>query len=360
MNDALHLEYVRLLRAHNVAERSIPPNATEIAKRIAEEKIAAARAAGDDDYAKHLEEVAEARMGTNKHPATLLIESAAKHIEHNIGKMPEYNERFDHNVYVGEFPTGSFNAQVTAVDGGYIVLINAGALVLIQAIVSLLVSHKDLGHISDDDSVVESLAKMVLSYFQHRDPMFGPLPMTAGHKGVLAASLSHATQAFVIGHEYGHILAGHLGNAERQTILTNAGDMDVISKSHDKELEADRIGFELLLGEKEPQALDFSAIDNEHPHNVSALMRLMEKQSLIVAPLLFFEIDSLLTDTYASIHEINPKIRSVDTHPTAPTRINPMISALEGIESRFLTLLNYATAITRLRHKVCERITAVN
>src|ERR1700692_264514 len=77
-------------------------------------------------------------VSSNRHPATVLIENAAAKVEATIRAVPTFAEKFHDDVFVGQFPTGSYNCETVRVDGGFLVLVNSGTLTMLQQVVTFL------------------------------------------------------------------------------------------------------------------------------------------------------------------------------------------------------------------------------
>src|SRR5438874_1225021 len=128
MPDPLHQRYLDLLSAHGVR---LPPPANQVFT--------------GDVLRKVREQVAREARFANLDPQ--LIEGAIQNLA-NSGDLIHRREldemvakidvainrsglKLDRRVYVGEFPTGSFNAQVQALPEGAMVLMNSGLFWLI-------------------------------------------------------------------------------------------------------------------------------------------------------------------------------------------------------------------------------------
>jgi hypothetical protein len=87
------------------------------------------------------------------------------------------------------------------------------------------------------------LAAYVVAGHPHAARPYLPDPQVS----LVASSLRSSMELFVLGHEYGHLLAGHLD--DRNTCAAMLPDVDAkeIATSWKQELEADAIGLELML-----------------------------------------------------------------------------------------------------------------
>ena len=92
---------------------------------------------------------------------------------------------------------------------------------------------------ADDSSSPESLqaadgvAEVLAAYVQHGDPYYGPKPLVGGMLAFASTLMTSAARKFVVAHEYGHILAGHLSgpNAEPVNLKTEVGGLEVLRKT---------------------------------------------------------------------------------------------------------------------------------
>src|SRR5437016_4851254 len=94
-----------------------------------------------------------------------------------------------------------------------------------------------------------------------------PLPGYGGPEQILGGLAMESCCKFVIAHEYAHVIARHL--TPRSVARTPVGDLEIMSKTRNRELEADALAIKILLHRKD----DFSPA------------------SLAAGPLLFFALD---------------------------------------------------------------------
>ena len=110
-----------------------------------------------------------------RHPATVLIERTAEEVEQSIRAIERYRGSLKADVFVGEFPTGSINAQAVKVDGGFLVLINSGLLVVIQQVVEYLVAG-DPDNPTDRDAnrtTIDGVVAVLEAYLRFRRSVSG-------------------------------------------------------------------------------------------------------------------------------------------------------------------------------------------
>ena len=200
-----------------------------------------------------------------RHPAAIILESRAGEVEKAISARPAYANKLPMDIFVGEFPTGRINAEAVRVNGGCLVLVDSGALVVIQQVTAFL-ADGDREHPGDreaNQACVDGIVEVLDAYLKFGDPFFGPKPLTGGLNSLIALHLNEATLRFVVAHEYGHVLAGHFDanqNAEEQ-IETRAGAVSTLRKEWDQELEADTIAYKLLLGLDDYSEINLAVMD---------------------------------------------------------------------------------------------------
>ena len=108
----------------------------------------------------------------------------------------------------------------------------------------------------------------------------------------LVHALSQASRAFVVAHEYAHVIAGHFDDhvMQPEKLATNAGPISVIKKDWNQEFEADIIAHKILLGVDDYTKLDVSVIDRALDFkevSSSVLTGALKLKSAIAAPFIF-------------------------------------------------------------------------
>lgn len=351
MNEGLRPQYLKFLSRRGLKPPSIPPNWEETAKVYKDRMVLGASAKGDHYMIEAIEESYKKAVLRDlrdiRHPSDRMLCATSDWVEDAIRRSTKYDEKFLNNVYVGDFPTGAFNAHVTPVKGGYLVLVNSGAMVLIRTVYSLLASLRDLNHISADAEVVSVMGEVFDSYNRNGDPMYGPLNQAFGSDAIVATVLTRACDRFMIAHEYAHILAGHLVRQRKRlcSLSTPAGSIKVTEKDYQMELEADLIAYELLIGTDQPNQIDTTYFRQIESGDQSELIRALEQAALIVAPLLFLAIDLLTQRVASSFKDPNAGFERSKTHPSTVERIDQIIRLVNQAPPQTTGLLKFGVAL---------------
>lgn len=349
MNEKLRPQYRKLLSRHGLRPHSIPANWTDIAKTIRNHKIAAAKAKGDEYLIPLIEEAYETSLRDPLHPADRMLRDDSAWVEEALRKS-RHAGRFADNVFVGDFPTGAFNAHAKAIKGGFLILVNSGAGVLIRTIYSLLASSTTLDDLSESSPVVSKVGAILDSYLRTGDPMYGPLNEAEGSSAMLAVALTESCRKFMIAHEYAHVVAGHLNKGPKKqcSLPTLAGNVRVFRKPHAEELEADLIAYELLIGASDPSRIDMTHFRRLNEGDGSALGYVMEQAALVVGPQLFLAIDLLLQRAATSFADPRAGFEASKTHPSTVDRMKQINNEIAKAPDGTTGLLGFGIALRRI------------
>jgi len=169
-----------------------------------------------------------------------------------IGALPPEHRRMLEQIPVGILPTKNPNAVVVAVpSGGQVIAIDYGLMSLLIILNKILLCR--LTSLGFEPSLeIRVAARMssdaVNSFFDGwtKTPRWPIAPK----RMLVASSLSNVQASFVIGHELGHVLLGHLGPSPQANIVSdNNLNVDTFSFTHlqQQELSADERGAELVF-----------------------------------------------------------------------------------------------------------------
>jgi hypothetical protein len=353
----LREQYLEYLRDYDLAPRPVPSNATELQQRTFERMQGDARRQGDP-FADQIDEWWQTARHSqfDLHPAEVILGRLKDWVEGRIGETSGYSDRVIPDTYVGEFPTGDVNARATRVDGGYLVLVNSGLLVLLKQVAETLVRNGGRGEEGREDTIA-TLASVALAYVRYSDPMFGPLPLSGGTSALVVHQLNRALDRFVIAHEYAHLLCGHLDEIER--IATPAGTIDAVRESKEDEKQADLVAHELLLG-KDPRLVDVPSVEEmARVEDVRELARAADTSFGMIAPLLFFALTDLIMATYMAVRDLTSNAFVSDTHPSTRERIENIGARLLEVDRKYLYHWGYVQEVVEVTEAVAERAKAM-
>jgi hypothetical protein len=185
------------------------------------------------------------------------------------------NIRLPSTAFPGVFPTNTFNAQSVQRANGFLVLLDTGCFELIEAAVGVLLSKWE------QEKKVEVLSSFIQTYCEHQTlpelhllkppGLGGPGEADASMLGLMYPLVT-STEEFVIAHEYGHVVNGHLDSANHRnlnvSLPTKTGKtqqetphetepvVELINKSFEQEFEADLWATDSLLSRGRAKAAD--------------------------------------------------------------------------------------------------------
>ncbi len=168
---------------------------------------------------------------------------------------------------VGTLPTGSVNARTVLVPGTseYLVLFEDQffhfALLASKAIASAFplveTTHPTINpdpvlirqRLEQEPEVGARFAEVVLAYAHSGQPGRARPYLPARPYGLLAGSLQKSLEMFALGHEYGHVVRGHLEEASHKVLrVLPDEDTEALQYSWRQEYEADIVGTGLCIG----------------------------------------------------------------------------------------------------------------
>jgi hypothetical protein len=243
------------------------------------EKLAAAWAEGQDGQAElrrvtkeHLRDVIE--NATSKYDNPFLMQSTgtlAGQIEESAAKLDLH---LPSRPLLGTMPLGDINAFTVVVPSTdeYLVIFENEmfhfAHLAAKAIAELVpMKRKEdsmLFSLNASDverelearpEAIDRFAQLVVAYLATGLPGAAPPWLQSTSRSALSTLLRRSIGLFVVGHEYGHIIANHLGNRSRVSSVAGAEPgmspdvkiADHVVYSWKQEIEADILGLELML-----------------------------------------------------------------------------------------------------------------
>lgn len=213
-------------------------------------------------------------------------------------------------VLVAQFPTGTVNAQVTRVSSGFLILVNTGAMMMINKIIKLLFTSVIAKYLGKSGIMNQMVLETIHDYLSSGTAQVSSRLLVLPEQLLQAAGIFLSyVESFVIAHEYAHIVNGDLNSNLVAPLKTPVGDLDVMPTSWEKEYSADMVAADVIL--KSYQGIKSKS---GRPMDKTELLRLCQ---MLAAPLLFCEIDRLITEvTAVLIGESEEGILSGD-HPPA-------------------------------------------
>jgi hypothetical protein len=273
----------------------------------------------------------------------------------------EYGYTLPFPVLVAEFPTGSFNAQAVRMKHGTLLLINTGLMMLFYQCAKLIMRSFSF-RIDDDDTaatraraaptlshekLVASMTQAVIAYLVTGRSTNAPRSeMSTGVAGMLGGYLARAAEKFVVGHELGHAVAGHLSTAKAVRFATSIENfsLDVIPKSWEQEIEADVYGIRFLIP---PSKMTIATREE------------LEHLSLTLAgAYLFFGLDKLFADLDLKLNRSGRPSVLESNHPPAELRSDAVTMYLEkiGAEQALSISMILRQLFSELTSEVSDRV----
>ena len=348
MTERLRAEYEKYLNHYGLKPRKLPSrqDRTEGQREVVRIMYEEAKSRGDpmaDSILIAYEKNRDRYLAEARHPATIQIEEAAAEVEATIRALPAFAKKLQADVFVGEFPTGSINCQTVKVDGGFLVLVNSGTLMMLQQVVTFLWRGDADDPLSPPSlEAADGVAHVLAKYVEYGDPFYGPKPIGGGLFAMASSLMSAAAMKFVVAHEYGHILAGHFAEPNREPIAieTEVGVIDVLQKNHEQEFEADEIGYRLTLGVAAYEDFNLKVIDVEDDANLNILRAAMRQKSLIAAPFVPLTIDAILDKFRKAARSAGNKQGALETHPAATDRIERLLGRCPSNNPHYSGFIN--------------------
>lgn len=338
MSERLRAEYEKYLGLYDLKSRKLPSRQDREAgqRDVIRIMYEEAKSRGDPMAESILiayEENRGRHLAETRHPAAIRIEETAAEVEATIRALPKFAEKFHDEVFVGEFPTGSVNCQTVRVDGGFLVLVNSGTLMMLQQVVTFL-WRGDADQPASPKSLqaADGVAEILATYVEHGDPFYGPKPLAGGMLMMASSLMTAAALKFVVAHEYGHILAGHLAKSESESLAleTGVGTVEVLRKNHTQEFEADDIGYRLTLGVAANEDFDLGIIDAGNSGDLETLRAGIRQKCLIAAPFVLLTVDAILDRFFDAARSAHNRPAPRDTHPPSDQRIERLLARSPG------------------------------
>lgn len=115
-------------------------------------------------------------------------------------------------------------------------------------------------NLDENPEISGRFRELVIAYFIEGYTGYAPQYFLEGNYHSIASILRHSFEVFVMGHEYGHIVCGHLGDGSKR-VRNMLGEIEYDEIRFDdweQEIEADNIGTSLMLHVMMKAGYDFS------------------------------------------------------------------------------------------------------
>lgn len=187
-----------------------------------------------------------------------------------LGALPTEHRRMLDRVPIIVLPTKNPNAMIIlAPDGGHIIAIDYGLVSLLTTLNKIVLCRLSIFGLEPniDYKASAEMAHNSVTHFLGADSQLARWPVPP-RKMSVASALGNIQTAFVVGHEIGHLVLGHLKGNDKIQLLPNfasplfPGDAKpavsnvfeehafkafVNGDMHQQEIDADRRGAELVL-----------------------------------------------------------------------------------------------------------------
>jgi hypothetical protein len=329
--ELLKHEYERLLQSHKILspeghlldekrKEKIEQNILwRLFRRISDDKVPSTE--GDSwEAAKK-----ELLSGMNPHLSRL-----ANKVERT---MTEMNLSLDAPVYIGEFPTGSFEGSALPQKSGYLILINTGLMSCLYQLCKLLANHTTLtctvtehrGKRSErvytslsPNEITNGFSEILLVYYlwpyYKGDPSLREIPdPPSALWAEVFRGIAYSAEMFVIAHEYGHCLMEHtLKYQSTRDKLEDDSVEAILNHPWGKEIQADAIACGIMFGML--------------PKDVSTPAQMYLLQAIFAGIVLFFCVDNLYTKL---LGKLKGEANLDNSHPPPGLRLNFMREMLK-------------------------------
>ena len=192
--------------------------------------------------------------------------------------LPEMNIKVIHSPIFGSLPTGRVNGMALKVPGDehVIILLEDGlfhfANLAAKAVCGMFplsggkedrttfpTSEEDLGRaFASQPQNGARFLELLLAYVFGGHPYLAQSYLLHPEHQQLANVLMHSFELFVLGHEYGHFVCGHLSSGNTKKAMFGAESSDEIITSWQQEFEADTKGLEVTLAVMQKQGFDLA------------------------------------------------------------------------------------------------------
>jgi hypothetical protein len=234
-----------------------------VREHLADHSLRAAHQQGvkDPAFAEIVRERATAGghdPGEIERPAGL--ETAVAEIAEKLGTSlaPADRSRLSQQVAIGGLDNSSVNAAcIKSPDGVFAIVVNYGLMMFLHKFTKLMQAALSPESVIYCNRAEPSrlvgpdyfgFAMETVAYAQETGQVAGATVAFDAEMTAMTGLQVHLAETFVLAHEIGHFMSGHLDDDENYISLASDGSMLLFAESpdHQREFEADEYGFDLL------------------------------------------------------------------------------------------------------------------
>lgn len=252
-------------------------------------------------------------------------------------------------IYVGEFPTDSINAEARLTNNGYLILIDSGFIYFLRQALEIL-------NLTDLRQSQFWLSGLMAMYAIRKNPVYSPIHPSDSVNGIIIMILFNTICDFVLAHEYGHIIRGHLVHPmpPPHVMHSAAGDLEVISKHWKHEYAADEFAFDLITKEKrfvtDSHIKTFLGMnyDPKTRKDMALYIAVSRVFAAFAAPRIFFALASMISNVCNVMANGGCRAEAETTHPPFYRRLENVKRIDGGQSNRFISCNPFLDLVTRL------------
>lgn len=245
---------------------------------------------------------------------------------HNFTQYSQYIEdklirlgykKYDLEYIIKLFPISTIDAQAKVLPNGILILINEGLRNFFTDIFGLLLKYKyvqevvrgnviSTENIDLSSSLVSVFTNYILDGYYKKLVFYDETLLDIESNSHFQLLLIH-TMYFVVAHEHGHLVSGHLNKTKYMTKKTLVGDVDLVQKSWEDEFLADKIAARILF--------------NDSCENMAPM-------SSAISIITFLKVDSFLSKIENKILvSFGHKVPILSDHPDGDSRIKNILNS---------------------------------
>ena len=160
-----------------------------------------------------------------------------------------------------------------------------------------------------DPQIGQQFLELLVAYLIWGNPRLAPRHLPEQRYLGLSSALRQSMETFVLGHEYGHVIAGHMGGGPTRRRALASTHVDEIATNWFQELEADVRGLELvvnvMMGQNYDLALGYWGTD------------------------LFFRVIDVVEQGVSILRTGSPEVGVSHTHPPPALRNENILEVLK-------------------------------